>query len=108
MVGGLSKAFDDLNAAVGVGCGIGDDFLEQVHFHKAGTAESREHAAFGKELHGKQVDVLVTAGAFLQVVLAFDELWRVEHDKVERFRFVAALAQVLEYVGFDMRCVCCA
>ena len=107
MVGGLAKAFDDLDAAVGVGSGIGDNFLEQVHFHKAGTAECREHAAFGKELHGEQVDVLVTAGTFLQVVLAFDELGRVEHDKVERFGLVAALAQVREHVRFDMRGLCC-
>jgi hypothetical protein len=53
MVGGLSKAFDNLHATVGIGCGVGDNLLEQVHFHKAGATERSEHAAFGKEFHCK-------------------------------------------------------
>ena len=98
----LAEAFDYLHVAMGVGGCIRNDFLEQVHFHEAGAAEGCEHAAFGEEFHREQVNVLVATGAFLQVVLAFDEFWRVEHDEVESFGFVAAFAQVLEYVGFDM------
>ena len=103
MVGGLAEAFNDLNAPMGIGGGIRDDFLEQVHLHEPGAAEGRKHAAFGQELHGEQVDVLVAACALLQVVLAFHELGRVEHDEVEGLGLVAALAQVLEHVGFHVR-----
>ena len=102
MVGGLAEAFNDLNAPMCIGGGIRDNLLEQVHFHKPGAAEGREHAAFGQELHGEQVDVLVAAGSLLQVVLAFYKLGRVQHNEVEGFGLVAALAQVLEHVGFHM------
>ena len=71
MVHGLSEAFNDLNAPMGIGGGVGDNLLEQIHLHEAGTAESGEHAALGQKLHRKEVDVLVAPGALLQVVLAF-------------------------------------
>ena len=103
VVGGLAEAFNNLNAPMGIGGGIRDNFLEQVHLHEPGAAEGRKHAAFGQQFHREQVDILVAAGAFLQVVLAFHELGRVEYDEVERFCLVAALAQVLEHVGFYVR-----
>ena len=105
VVGGLAEAFNDLNAPMGIGGGIRDNLLEQVHFHESRAAECGEHAAFGQELHGKQVDILIAAGAFLQVVLAFNELRRIKYDEVEGLGLVAALAQVLEHVGFHMSCV---
>ena len=48
VVGGLAEAFNDLNAPMGIGGGIRDDFLEQVHLHEPGAAEGREHAALGQ------------------------------------------------------------
>jgi len=108
MIHRLAETLDDLHVAVGVCGGIGDDFLEQVHFHKAGAAECSEHAAFGKEFHRKHVDVFVTACTFLQIVFGFHEFWRIEHDEIECLGSVAALAQVLEHVGFYMgRFRCC-
>src|SRR5574344_316453 len=99
----LSEAPDDLGFAVGVQCGVRDDFLEQAHFHKSGTAEGREDSARSEELDREQVDVLVAARSFVEMILAFDEFRRVEDDEVECFCAVAAFAEVSENIRFRVR-----
>src|SRR5574344_1916924 len=104
MVRGLPEAPDDLGFAVGVQGSVRDDFLEQAHFHEAGTTEGREDSARSEKLDREQVDVLVAARSFVEMILACDEFRRVEDDEVEGLCAVAAFAEVSENIRFRVRC----
>ena len=78
-----------------------DDLSEKSLIHSAGTGKREEHSSWTEKLHGKEIDVLVTAGRLFPQGGGGGEFRGIEDNHVKRAPGIPAAPQELENIGFD-------
>ncbi len=101
MVGGCGVSFEELDAAVGVGCGGGDDGGELFERDVVGAGVGDEGSAGAEEADGAEVELFVAAECALGGAFRLGEGGWVEDDGVEFLGIAVEVAEVVEGVGFD-------
>ena len=83
MVGRLSGARHDLHVSLRVTSRLAADRIEKLRRHRPRTGERGENAAGTQRLHGKKIDVLVSARRPNELSLGVGEFRRIEHYEIE-------------------------
>ena len=81
--------------------GLMEHFHEQFAFHEMAAAAGGQVASPGQQLHGLQVDFLVSPEGAFHRVAAFGEGGRIQDDEIEGMLFLfLQFRQIFEHIGF--------